>query len=302
MSEGASSKAQRRRRSWYRRRLRRQRTAGVVILVLAIVFAVWINAARFLPLPSFHASGVLPDSFWGRVKLSPDLAWTPPHQSKRPKYVARIPGVYPYSLIPGGVKTADALKEVAGRDRAVSRHFSHFDYSKAHLVRATEPTEVYVSYRIRDTVFWTRKKIRIPAGELLLTDGNITARAQCGNQISETAKPEVSDEEPEEAVLEQPVALEPLAPPFPSRLGPHLDLPAGQPIAPPLFAGQFFFPYVNFGGGQLPFCESKDGTLDKKCHPHHKKPHTPEPAAIFLIASGLAVILWRYRSTRRVAV
>ena len=32
---------------------------------------------------------------------------------------------------------------------------------------------------------------------MLLTDGKITCRTKCGNQISETAKPDISDQEPE---------------------------------------------------------------------------------------------------------
>ena len=126
-------------------------------------------------------------------------------------------GVYPYSIVPGGLKSAQALRQAAASDKAVARHFSQFDYSRAHLVRLTEPREVYVSYRIRDTVFWTQKRIRLQAGEMLLTDGKITARAKCGNQVSSTAKPEVSNEEPEEDVLDQPVALEPMGPAVPIR-------------------------------------------------------------------------------------
>jgi len=303
LSEPAIGNVPRRRRTWYRRRLRRQRTFAVAILAAIIVAVCWQNAARFLPLPSLQASQVLPDSFSRRANLRQDLASTPSHGSQRPKYIPRIAGVYPYSVVPGGVKSAGSLREMVARDRAVSRHYAQFDYSKARLVRLTEPREVYVSYRIRDTIFWTRKKIRLPAGEMLLTDGKITARAKCGNQISETAKPEVSDEEPEEAVLDQPVALEPLGPPLPLRPAPApLDLPVGRPIEPPLFAGGFFFPYVNFGGGRLPYCESKAGLVDKHCRPHHKRPNTPEPATIILIASGLAIIVWRYRNSRPLAV
>ena len=103
--------------------------------------------------------------------------------------------------MPGGVKDPERLRHAASRDYVVRRHYTHFDYTRAHLVRATEAREVYLSYRIRDTVFWTRRRIRLHVGELLLTDGKTTARARCGNQTSETAKPEVSDEEPAEDIL-----------------------------------------------------------------------------------------------------
>jgi hypothetical protein len=267
--------------------------------VLAIVAVCWQNAARIFGLPSFHASQVLPDSFRTRsaVRAANDLALTPPRGVQRSRYVARIPGVYPYSVVPGGIKDVSSLREAAARDRAVSRHYAHFDYGKARMVRVTEPREVYVSYRIRDTVFWTQKRIRLKIGEMLLTDGNITARAKCGNQISETAKPDVSDQEPEEDVLDQPVALEELGPSLALRpvLAPP-DLPVGQPLAPALADAGFSFPYVTIAGSMAPPCSTKNGNLDNRCHPKHKKPNTPEPASMLLLASGLALVSWRYRS------
>jgi hypothetical protein len=99
------------------------------------------------------------------------------------------------------VKDVDDLRYKALRDYVVRRHYAHFDYSHARLVQAREAREVYLSYRIRDSVFWTRRKIRLRLGEMLLTDGKITARARCGNQISDTAKPDVSEEEPAEDVF-----------------------------------------------------------------------------------------------------
>ena len=294
MTGRASVNAPRRRRTWYRRRLRRQRTFAVAILVAIIAFVCWQNADRLFS-SSRHVSRSAYGPFRARTGFRQDLLWTSPHATKRARYVDRIPGVYPYSVVPGGLKDPASLREVAARDRAVSQHYARFDYSKAHLVRVTEPREVYVSYRIRNTIFWTHKKIRLPAGELLLTDGKITARAKCGNQVSEAAKPDVSDQEPEEAVLDQPVALE--GPPLPPRLGPPaFNLPIGPPVATPLYAGGFVFPYAPLGGSPVSGCQVKNGVMDKNCRPH--KPPTPEPATIILIASGLAIVTWRYRKIR----
>jgi hypothetical protein len=259
---------------------------------------------RVSPSSALHPSRILPDSFWARNPIHKDLVWTPRQGRKSAKYVARVPGVYPYSVVPGGVRDPESLREVAAHDRAVSRHYAHFDYSKAHLVRVSEPRAAYVSYRIRDTIFWTRKKILLHAGETLLTDGQITIRAKCGNQLSETARPEVSEEEPDEDVMDQPVALDALGPSLPLRPALRLpDLPAGPPISPPVFGGGFTFPIVSIGGEvSAPGCRTKDGNFDKHCRPHHhKKPVVPEPPPVILLASGLAIALWRYRNIRRLA-
>ena len=151
-------------------------------------------------------------------------------------------------------------------------------------------------------VFWTRRRIRLHLGELLLTDGKITARARCGNQISDAAKPEVSEEEPAEDVFDQPVAQIDPAPSFPIRpmLAPP-DLPSGAPIAPKLFAGGFFFPYVPFSvpipSGVCPADEVFNPLPITAANPRHHV--IPEPSTMVLLGSGLALIAWRYRRTAR---
>ncbi|MGZ4732652.1 MAG: PEP-CTERM sorting domain-containing protein [Terriglobales bacterium] len=296
-------KTLRRRRSWYQRRLRIQRTLVAVVAGALVAGACWQNAARHLSLPSWHASQILPDSFWARKDVRKDLALMAARSARPAKFLSPIPGVYPYSVVPGGVKDAAELRYAATRDYVVRRHYARFDFNHARLVRASEAREVYLSYRIRDTVYWTRRKIRLHLGELLLTDGKITARARCGNQISDTAKPEVSNDEPEEDVMDRPVAeLEP-GPSFPMRpLSAPADLPGGQPTPPKLFANNFFFPYVSTG---LPIpsglCSADDEIVSHHCRPkrHHKPPTVPEPSTMMLTASGLAFILWRYRKTAR---
>jgi hypothetical protein len=300
LNDGMIGKTARRRRSWYRRRLRIQRTLVAVVGCTLIAGACWQSAARHFALPTWHASQILPDSFWSRQNIRKDLALMAA-RSARPKFLGRIPNVYPYSVVPGGVKDADELRYAAARDYVVRRHYARFDYANARLVRAREAREVYLSYRIRNTVFWTRRKIRIHPGELLLTDGKITARARCGNQISDTAKPEVSNEEPEEDVMDRPVAqLEP-GPSSPVRpLRAPADLPGGQPVPPKLFANNFFFPYVSTG---LPIPSAcRAGDTSKRCRPKQKPPTVPEPSSMVLIASGLALVLWRCRKTARPAV
>ena len=292
-------RVRRRRRSWYRRRLRTQRVLLAVVVGTLIAGACWQNAARYFSLPTLHASQILPSSFWTRGNVRKDLALAAAQSARSRKLLARIPGVYPYSIVPGGVKDPDDLRYAALRDYVVRRHYAHFDYEHARLVRATEAREVYLSYRVRDTVFWTRRKIRLHLGELLLTDGKITARARCGNQISDTAKPEVSEEEPEEDVLDRPVASVDSAPSLPIRpmLAPP-DLPGGEPIAPKSFGGPFFFPYVPVSV-PLParLCPADDQLVDGHCRPKRKKPVVPEPSTMVLIGSGLALVLWRYRRT-----
>ena len=301
MSEGTIGITGRRRRSWYRRRLRIQRTLVAVVVGGFVAAACWQNAAHYVAIPALHSSQVLPESFWAHKNLKKDPAFAASQPATHAKYLQRIPGVYPYSVVPGGVRSLDDLRYAAVRDRAVRRHYSHFDFNHAKLIRLPETREVFLSYRIRDTVFWTRKRVRLQPGELLLTDGKITARARCGNQISDTAKPEVSDEEPEEDVLDQPVVAVASAPSLPIRPALGMpDLPSGQPSPPVAFYGPFLFPYVSVGLPLAGACPVHDIERDGHCVPKHHKPIVPEPSTWMLLGSGLVLIGWRYRKVREV--
>ena len=305
MNDDTDGKQVRRKRSWYRRRLRIRRalvTAGMVLLLAA---ACWQSAGRFFGFPTLHTSSFLPESFWTRGSVRSNLALMP---HARVVHVGQ-PGqeTYAYSVIPGGVRSVAELREVAARDYVVRRHFAGFDFSHARLVRAGRAREVYLSYRIRDRVYWTRKRVRLLAAELLLTDGKITARTRCGNQVSETPKPDVSDQEPATDVFDEPVAeIAAIGPSLPFRF-PYVrpNLPGAEAIAPgapELFAGGFHFPYVEFGV-PIPhgLCKPGDDQGDdrKKCKHHHKPPAVPEPASLVLISSGMAIVGWRYRRTCR---
>ncbi len=299
----AIGKRTRRRRSWYKRRLRMRRILLAVVVGTLAAGACWQNVASYFSSSSWRDSQVVPDSLWFRGNVHRNLAMAA-QSGKSKKFLARIPGVYPYSVVPGGVKDPNDLRHAAASDYVVRRHFSHFDFQNARLIRNAEAREVYLSYRIRDTVFWTRKKIRLLPGELLLTDGNITARARCGNQISDTAKPEISEEEPEEDVMDQPVAVADASPAFPMRplLAPP-DLPVGAINPPQNFTGGgFIFPMVPIG---LPLpsglCKPGDTLSEERCHKRHKGGTSPEPSTMLLLSSGLALVLWRYRRTVRPA-
>ncbi len=113
--------------------------------------------------------------------------------------------VYPYSVVPGGAQSPEELREASARDHVVAEHYAGFDYVRARLVQMLSAKPMYVSYRIGNQVYWTRKPHLIPAGEKVITDGKIVGRARCGNQLSEAPQAAVSEQEPSEAMLNQPV-------------------------------------------------------------------------------------------------
>ncbi|MBV9342322.1 MAG: hypothetical protein JO159_15730, partial [Acidobacteria bacterium] len=112
--------------------------------------------------------------------------------------------VYPYSVIPGGVDSAAELRIEAAHDPVIGTHYSGFDYQKAHLVEVKAARAVYVSYRRNGKIFWTHRRATLHPGEKLLTDGHMTARTRCGNQVSVLPQLNTSPFEPTIAELERP--------------------------------------------------------------------------------------------------
>jgi len=79
--------------------------------------------------------------------------------------------VYPYSVVPGGVKSASELKWMAQHDAVVASHYAGFDYEHARMVRLISARTAYVSYRIGNRLYFTRHRIMLRKGETVITDG-----------------------------------------------------------------------------------------------------------------------------------
>lgn len=114
--------------------------------------------------------------------------------------------VFPFSVVRGGVYSPAELKFQTERDPVVKRHYADFNIESARLVSFNSDHYFYASYRKENQIFWTSRKLRIPKGEVLLTDGTHLARTRCGNRLSETRGGPVSSSEPS-AGLSLPTAL-----------------------------------------------------------------------------------------------
>ncbi|HVB87795.1 MAG TPA: hypothetical protein VNK23_14140 [Candidatus Dormibacteraeota bacterium] len=203
--------------------------------------------------------------------------------------------LYPYSVIPGGVRSAQELRNAIANDPLVAALYANFDLSRAHIVRVAHDREVYVSYRLNGHIYWTKKRLLLRAGETLISDGKHEARTRCGNRISETPVQPVSPAEPTSAAMNAPasynlVAENSAAPPTlpdqtpsldpasPLDLPPNVPLPtpiANQPISmipPP------YFPTVGGGPSSNPQIIPPPPVA------------TPEPNGLSLLGMGLLAL------------
>lgn len=227
--------------------------------------------------------------------------------------------VYPYSVVPGGVRDARELKWVTEHDPVVAQHYAGFDYGRAHVVKVVLAREVYVSYRIGSKLYWTRHPIHLKKGETLLTDGSMTARTRCGNRVEETPQQATSNFEPPAAAFDEPMlpamgtSTAALPAPLqtalmnrPADFGPlsfydPLEGGNGVPVAPPPLP--MAVRNVCGIGAKKPVAgeveafapEIGTGTNKKKINPCETGGEVPEPSTWVLMISGLAAVCWKAR-------
>lgn len=145
--------------------------------------------------------------------FSPDSIQIIKEQARIPATVRSLRPVYPYSVIPGGVYAAGELKAAVQKDNAVRDHYAGFNTGQVQFVTLGCDCYRYVSFRQGNQIYWTRKKLRIPKGEVLFTDGVNYARTRCGNRLAD--QPDLG----RISILEPPAeVLSP--PPFRLRDGP----------------------------------------------------------------------------------
>lgn len=230
----------------------------------------------------------------------------PPLETRTPPVVSSVPSanfeipltdagtlvrpMLPYSVIPGGAADAAELRNAIVHDPVVAIHYAVFDVLRTHVVRLDRNRALYVSYRLGDRVFWTSKKLILPRGETVLTDGQHLARTRCGNRLSETPEVPTSIKEPERAALEtpQPPELTGLTPP------PELPLTPIGPVVPPPPSGIFIPPPVPIFWGVGPPGTPPAGPPIVP----PPIPGIPEPDTALLVSAGFFLLFILRRKIR----
>jgi hypothetical protein len=247
-----------------------------------------------------------------------------------PSDASSLRPVYPYSVIPRGVETAEELQAAIHRDPVVSRHYSDFRVRAVRAMRLPREHQFFVSYRVGNQVYWTKKKITLPSGETLLTDGEHLARTRCGNRLSEIPLAPTAPSEPSDHSFNTPVV--PLRPELTSQPlsgspiwpgpAPVLLLSSGVTPEPDPSPFGFFPSFIPIACCVYPGSSSNPSSPVHRAPPSSPTPPsqsapyfpaeppfppqplappiaTPEPGALALAASGLILLLC-LRGLRRV--
>jgi hypothetical protein len=152
--------------------------------------------------------------------------------------------LYPYSVIPGGVRNSAELRNAVAHDEVVARHYSDFNLREVRVARLQEARAMFVSYRVGSQIFWTKNRLTLPAGETVVTDGEHMARTRCGNRISEAPVGPVLIPEPSPEAMEIPADGGLLAAPESSPELPLAVPPATTIVVPQQTPASIFIPII----------------------------------------------------------
>jgi hypothetical protein len=178
-----------------------------------------------------------------------------------------------------------------------------FNIHAARLIRLTKDHQTYVSYRLGNDVFWTKKKVTIRAGETLLSDGEHLARTRCGNRLSDVPATPISSADPiDDGAMNYPIALQ--RPQMATESIPSASIWQDTPAS--FLLASTNVPYASASGPGGPFippfpiplcCSGPGGPNSPSSLPPPLIPPpatppigTPEPAAMVLFVSGFATL------------
>jgi hypothetical protein len=198
-------------------------------------------------------------------------------------------------VIPGGVESAAELRNSVTRDPVIAKHYEDFYIERARVVRLSEDRPLYVSYRLGNNVFWSKKRFMLRKGETVITDGEHMARTRCGNRLAEAptgpvmaVEPEFETAPPEEA---QAIAGGPALAGAPFAPGEIPLTPAPTSVIPPGSgfpgAGIIGSPGIPIAGGGSP---SSPSTPVPPIIPPPPIT-TPEPETLLMLSAGLTGVL-----------
>ncbi len=139
--------------------------------------------------------------------------------------------VYRHSVIPGGLRSVGELREAIASDPAVREHFAGIHPEKVRFARLDSDQMAYVSYRTNNRIYWTTRRVRLRAGETVLSDGNSVIRGRCGNRVSLTPLRPFLPPESEPSTTSFDIAD---PPDLTDELAYAVPPPAWEPPAPPL--------------------------------------------------------------------
>lgn len=83
----------------------------------------------------------------------------------------------------GRVKSVEDFRKAVSKDPLLRSYYDGFRWDRAKMFELESPVEAYLNYKRDGRILRTRKKVTLPKGDTILTDGARSVRAYCCNEL-----------------------------------------------------------------------------------------------------------------------
>lgn len=263
-------------RSRGRRWTRRLRFPIVFIALLALITLSGYELLRLVPAVSHTVESARTGGRGGIESYEP----APDYRAARP--------IYPYSVVPGGVRSAKEVQDSIDRDPVVRAHYAGLVPATLLAMRLSRAIDAYASYRVGNRIYWTAHKIHIPSGELVLSDGTRMIRSRCGNVLTFIGVPPIFPDPLPRLRHEPPPAAPPPGTPPPDVVFDYGMPPILWPPEMPVIAKTAPPPYWPPPVLVPPYWCCENTT-------HARPPATPEPSTFLLLGTAASAVFAKRR-------
>lgn len=203
----------------------------------------------------------------------------------------RIVDVCGHEVVCGGIPDLDAFEKIRKSNTEVAKLYAALG-AHVYIAILSEDVWSYDSYRIGDTIYWTKTKKLIRAGEPIITDGQWAILMRCGNMIALTPQTPTENTVPPNEIYPPSINIIPVPDvPSPPPVE-HTDIPP----SPPTNITAQLCNYPSTSGFVSVFTPAGGGAPIPPSMPNVPT-SVPEPSILSCLIVGLFVLggikLWR---------
>lgn len=158
------------------KRFKKSSITAISLLLLTLAMIVLGASFNFGPVNSNSSQGHLDKPTPVGMDISPD--------TREPANAgSEVQGKWFGLCRMNSIHSVEDFRRTVEADAVLAGHYAGFDFDNARIEKLDKPAMVYVAYRKKDNISYTTRMIKLPAGDMYITDGKRKVRMYCCNDF-----------------------------------------------------------------------------------------------------------------------